>query len=205
MAVEVRTALLRARTVVRAVLVGAVCGLAWSAGFRAYMMEIAGPASRFDWFGTFGTILAPGILVGVSLSLAGVLRSSGRPRGTWLLVLSPLVFAVAPMLRPGALADFLTTGLGGGAVGIAAIAILGGYSLGDVGPVWSRVVCGTIAWSGAVATAATIPLLGPARVALTQPRGAWATLLAFTFVAVLIVANSLPLRNPKRTAETEPI
>lgn len=177
------------------VVVGAICGLAWAAGFRAYMMEIAGSASRFDWFGTFGTILAPGMIVGGTLGLAAAMRAAGRQRGIRWLALSPLLFAIAPMVRPGALVTFLTQGLGGGAVGIALIAIAGGFSLGQIGPVWARVVCGVVGWAGAIAVAATVPLIGGARVALSQPRGGWAIVLAFSFVAVLMIASSIPFRR----------
>lgn len=44
------------------VVVGAVCGLAWAAGFRSYMVELAGPASAVGWAGTFGAVLLPGAI-----------------------------------------------------------------------------------------------------------------------------------------------
>ena len=139
----------RPRGVARLVAIGAVCGLAWAAGFRAYMMEIAGPASRFEWFGTVGAILVPGAVVGALFGLAAAMSAAGRRTRIWWIVFAPLLFAIAPMLRPGALTDLFTTGLGGGAVGVA----------------------------------------------LSQPRGVWATLLALSFVAVLMIATSIPLRD----------
>jgi hypothetical protein len=42
------------------VLVGALCGLAWAAAFRAFMAEIAGGTSRFEWYGTFGSLAEAG-------------------------------------------------------------------------------------------------------------------------------------------------
>jgi hypothetical protein len=38
--------------------------LAWAAGLRGFMAQIAGSASTVDWAGTFGWILLPGTLVG---------------------------------------------------------------------------------------------------------------------------------------------
>jgi hypothetical protein len=42
--------------------VGGICGLAWAAGLRGFMAEIAGSASGVEWAGTFGWILLPGVL-----------------------------------------------------------------------------------------------------------------------------------------------
>jgi hypothetical protein len=36
------------------VLVGGLCGLAWAAGLRGFMAQVAGSASEVDWAGTFG-------------------------------------------------------------------------------------------------------------------------------------------------------
>lgn len=179
----------------RLVAIGAVSGLAWAAGFRAYMMEIAGPASRFEWFGTVGAILVPGLFVGALFGYAAAMSAAGRRTQIWWIAFGPMLFAIAPMLRPGALTEFLTTGLGGGAVGVALIAIAGGYSLGQVGPIWSRITSGLIAWAGAIAVAATAPLLGTTHLAVSQPRGVWAIILAFSFMAVLMIATSIPLRD----------
>lgn len=179
----------------RYVIVGAVCGLAWAAGFRAYMMQLAGPASEFDWFGTFGAILAPGVLVGALLGLATAMLAAHRGRGVRWLALAPLLFAIAPLVRPGALFDLFTQGLGGGAVGIALVAIAGGFSFGQVGPLWTRIVCGVIAWTGALGTAAMVPLIRGAEGTLTQPENAWAAVLALSFVAVLMLATAIPFHR----------
>ena len=64
----------------RAILVGAVCGLAWSAAFRAWMAEIAGGASRLDWYGTFVGILGAGVIVGALIGLAEYFRRTGGRR-----------------------------------------------------------------------------------------------------------------------------
>jgi hypothetical protein len=38
------------------ILVGGLCGLAWAAGLRGFMAQIARSASTVDWAGTFGWI-----------------------------------------------------------------------------------------------------------------------------------------------------
>jgi predicted ester cyclase len=84
------------------VAVGAVCGLAWSAALRGYMVELVGSASAFTWSGTFGALLLPGAVTGGLLGWAEYLRRTGPPRGWRWLALAPLALAVAPMLLPGA-------------------------------------------------------------------------------------------------------
>jgi len=53
-----------------ALVVGGLCGLAWAAGLRGFMAQIAGSESTVDWAGTFGWILLPGIGVGALLGWA---------------------------------------------------------------------------------------------------------------------------------------
>lgn len=65
----------------RLALIGAICGLAWAAGLRSYMTEVAGPESTVTWVGTMALILAPGVMVGGLLGWAEHLRRSGGPRG----------------------------------------------------------------------------------------------------------------------------
>ena len=70
-------------------IVGGVCGLAWAAGLRGMMAEIAGPGADVDWSLTFGWILLPGVIVGVLLGWAEQLRrTGGRPRWRWLALAS---------------------------------------------------------------------------------------------------------------------
>jgi len=62
-------------TATATVLVGAVCGLAWAAAFRGWMAELAGGASRLEWYGTFVAILTIAVpLIGI----AGGFAVSGR-------------------------------------------------------------------------------------------------------------------------------
>lgn len=176
------------------VAVGAVCGIAWAAGFRAYMVELAGPASTFSWWGTFGTILLPGAIVGGLLGWAEALRSSGgRRRWRWL-ALAPLAFAIAPMFLPGAVTALLTEGLGGGAVAVALMGIGGGYALSGRGPLWARLLCGLVAAALTAALALAGPGIAGPGLAITEPRGAWVAVLAVSFIVVLALASSIPHR-----------
>ena len=180
--------------------VGAICGIAWAAGFRAYMVELAGPAATFSWWGTFGALLLPGAIVGGLLGWAEALRrKGGRPGWRWL-ALAPLAFAVAPLLMPGAVAALLTQGLGGGAVAVALMALGGGYALSRRGPLWGRVICGLVSGALVVALTLTGPGIAGPGLALTEPRGAWVAVMASSFVVLLSLASSIPHRAPEAPA-----
>lgn len=180
---------------------GTICGIAWAAGFRAYMVELAGPASTFGWWGTFGAILLPGAVTGGLLGWAEALRRTGGRRGWRWLALAPLTLAVAPMLMPGAVADLLTQGLGGGAIAVALMAFGGGYAISGRGPLWGRVACGVPSTALLAALAVAGPgIAGPA-IALTEPRGVWVAVLATSFVVVLALAASIPHRPTVGAAE----
>ncbi|WP_332762624.1 hypothetical protein [Pseudarthrobacter sp.] len=174
--------------------IGTICGIAWAAGFRAYMVELAGPASTFGWWGTFGAIILPGAITGGLLGWAEALRRTGGRRGWRWLALAPLAFAVAPMLMPGAIAALLTQGLGGGAIAVALMAVGGGYAISRRGPLWSRLVSGLVSAALLAALALAGPGIAGPGLALTEPRGAWVAVLATSFVVVLAVASSIPHR-----------
>src|SRR5207342_2926450 len=109
--------------------IGAVAGLAWATSLRGFMAQVAGAESAVTWSGTFFWILLPGVLCGGLLGWAEHLRrTGGRRRWRWL-VLSPLLFT--SVLLPGLLdpKSFLQGGIGGGAIGLPVIGILGGYAL----------------------------------------------------------------------------
>jgi hypothetical protein len=63
------------------VLVGGLCGLAWAAGLRGFMAQVAGSASEVDWAGTPSAFEdgVGGGAIGVSLyGLLGGYALSGR-------------------------------------------------------------------------------------------------------------------------------
>lgn len=181
------------------VAIGATCGIAWAAGFRGYMVELAGPASSVGWWGTFGALLLPGAIAGGLLGWAEALRRTGGRRGWRWLALAPLTFAIAPMLMPGAITILLTQGLGGGAIAVPLMAIGGGYALSRRGPLWSRLVSGLISAALIAALALAAPGIAGSGLALTEPRGAWVAVLASSFVVVLALASSIP-HQPVLTA-----
>lgn len=166
-----------ARPGVRLVLVGAVCGLAWSAGLRGFMAEAAGPASTFSWFGTFGVILLPGAVVGGLLGRAEYLRRTGGRRGLRWPALAPLAFVV---LDPSAAMVVLP-------------AMAGGYALSGRASRRARWACAVFAFLPVPAYVIAMALLDDVGLLLT-PRGAWAAVLLFSLLAVLTLACAVPHR-----------
>lgn len=184
--------------------IGATCGIAWAAGFRGYMVELAGPASSVGWWGTFGALLLPGAIAGGLLGWAEALRRTGGRRGWRWLALAPLTFAIAPMLMPGAITTLLTQGLGGGAIAVPLMALGGGYAISRRGPLWSRLVSGLISAALIAALALAGPGIAGTGLALTEPRGAWVAVLASSFVVVLALASSIPHQPVLTAADRTP-
>ena len=176
------------------VALGALCGLAWAAAFRAVMSEFAGYGSQVAWVDTFVAILLPGLVVGSLLAWAHVIRLSGGRRGWRWLGAAPAAFAVAPMLLPGAVVALLTQGLGGGAVAVALLAVGGGFAISGLGPLWARIVCGVISALLIVGITITTFFIAGPRLAVTEPRGVWVALLAFSLLTLLAIASSIPFR-----------
>jgi hypothetical protein len=173
------------------VLVGALCGLAWAAGLRGFMSELAGTGSVVSWYGTFGEVLAPGVATGMLLGWAEHLRRAGGGRGWRWLACAPLTYLVV-LARPGQLEELLTSGLGGAAVAVPLLAMAGGYALSGRGPAWGRAVCGLLALSQIPSWIATSTLFFGLGAAIDTPRGAWIALYYWSFVAVLSVACAIP-------------
>ena len=137
---------------------GAVCGLAWAAGLRGFMAQVASRGgSEISWMGTFGWVLTPRVLVGGLLGCSLYLwRHGGPPRARWLS-LSPLLLG-AVLLPPIVTLNFdgfLAGGIGGGAIAIPAFAICGGYAIAG-SRTWLRILAalpprripGLAAWHG---------------------------------------------------------
>lgn len=179
----------------RALAIGALGGLAWAAGLRAYMAEINHAVSTFAWEGTFVGVLLPGVITGAVLGLATAIPAHGRGRVAlrWCAA-APLALAVFPLLLPGQLWALVTTGLGGGAVGVALGGLAGGYALGGR-RLWARIACGTVGAAILVGVAASVPLIGGARLGVTTPRGVWVMLLVTSLVTALTVACAIPFRR----------
>jgi len=177
--------------------VGALCGLAWAAALRAYMVEITS-VSIVEWWGTLVGILLPGVITGALLGLAWARGSSQRAAGIGWFALAPLSFAVFPLLEPGAIAQLVTDALGFGAVAVAVGAIAGGFALSGAGPLWARISCGVLAAAFVIALVAASPLIRGDRLSLTEPRGVWVALLVSSLVVLLMLATSIPFRFLRR-------
>jgi hypothetical protein len=185
--------------------IGATCGLAWAAGFRAYMIELVGIGSTFTWDGTVGAILLPGAIVGGLLGWAEALRRAGDDQRRRWLALAPLVFAVAPLMRPGAVVELFTTGNGGAAIGVVLLGIGGGYAISGRGRRWGRIIAGVLSGAALGAVALMPAIIGGDRLSIAQPRGAWLTVLAASFLALLVLASSIPFRAAESRTTSGPL
>ena len=176
----------------RLVVIGAICGLAWAAGFRGFMAEVAGPTSSVGWVGTFWGILLPGLVTGALLGWSEHLRRTGGRRGWRWLALAPLSFVVA---TPGVLVSVFVDGLGGGAIAIPLFGMAGGYALSGRGPIWARVAAGAVAILPIPAWALAATLIETSDLRLAAPRGAWIAVYFGSFLAVLALACAIPHRK----------
>jgi hypothetical protein len=174
--------------------VGAVCGLAWAASMRGWMIQIAGDESTFRWYGTFLLILLPGAALGALLGWAGHLQQTGklgRRRQLWLMA-SPVLLAAA-LLDPRIFELLITNGMGGGALGVVIIGMTGGYALSGRGSRTTTYISGLVALLLIVACGSIPAENAP----LTTPHGAWTATQVLSLLGVLCVACSIPYRTKK--------
>jgi hypothetical protein len=183
---------------------GGLCGLAWSCALRSFMSEVAGAESDVHWVNTFGFVLLPGVLAGALLGWGEHLRrTGGRPH--WrLLSLSPLLFVAVLLSNPLDLPSLFDDGIGGGAIGVPLIGILGGYAACGRGSPLRRAAAGLVFLTGLVVWALTATKVGGHDFALTTPHGLWATLLYYTLLVTLALAASVPLREVTITRPGSP-
>lgn len=180
------------------VFLGALCGLAWACALRSFMAEVAGAESGVEWGLTFGFILLPGTLIGALLGWAEFLRrSGGRPGRQWL-ALSPLLFAAILFSDPMDLFGIFEDGIGGGAIGVPVIAMLGGFALSGRGPLWGRSLTGLAFGAGLLAWLFTAVAVGGDTFALDTPHGLWVSVLYESLLVLLALAASIPHRTPVR-------
>lgn len=182
------------------VLVGGLLGLAWAAGLRGFMAQIAQADSSVSWSGTFGYVLLPGLVIGLLLGWAEHLRTTGGRRGWRWLALSPLLFtAVLFSQGPLGLLGVFENGLGGGAIGVPLFGMAGGYAISGRGPRWSRLACGALALTVIPIWALTVESFAGPELAVTTPRGLWVAVYFYSFTAVLALGAAIPHR---RTVDT---
>lgn len=174
----------------RLVAFGGLCGLAWASGLRGFMSQVVGDEAGVEWVGTFVWVLLPGVLVGALLGWAEYLRrTGGRPHWRWL-ALSPLLFAA--VLTPDPL-GVLEEGIGGGAIGVPLFGILGGYAIARRGRLVPRLIAGVLAFSFVPVWALTVGSFAP-HLTLDTPAGLWVALYFYSFMAILILACTIPHR-----------
>lgn len=163
----------RTRGVAR-VLFGGLCGLAWAAGLRGFMAQIAHEDSSVSWSGTFGYILLPGLCIGLLLGWAEHLRLLGGRRGWRWLALSPLLFT-AVLFSDGlqGVLRIFEDGVGGSAIAIPLFAMAGGYAVSGRGPFPARLTCGLLSLTAIPIWALTVESFAGPDLALTTPRGLW--------------------------------
>ncbi len=177
------------------VLLGGLLGLAWAAGMRGFMAQIVQEDSSVSWSGTFGYILLPGLLIGMLLGWAEHLRTTGGRRGWRWLALAPLLFAAVVFSEgPLGVLGIFENGLGGGAIGVPLYAMAGGYAMSGRGPRWSRLVCGALALTVIPIWALTVESFAGPELAVTTPRGLWVALYYCSFLALLMIAATIPHR-----------
>lgn len=170
---------------IRFIMAGGVIGVAWAASLRGFMAQLAGPASTFTMAGTFGVILPTGAVVGALLGWAEYQRRMGyeyRP-----LVLAPLLIGIVPSLA--------TAGLDPSPIGLALLAMAGGYALCGRGPLWTRALAGTVNLAGVVVTFLA-PKPSP-ELSYTTPQGLWFDTLGASLGMVLALACAIPMRRPE--------
>ena len=177
----------------KCLIVGGVCGLAWAAGLRGYMAQVAGAESEVLWVGTFVWILLPAVLIGTLLGWAEYRRRAGLTRGRRWLIWCPLLFAAILLSDPLHFSEIFENGIGGGAIAIPLYVIAGGYAMGGRGRKWVRIICGILVATAIPIWVVTAAYINP-DLALTTPRGAWCALYYWSFLAVFMFACAIPER-----------
>lgn len=172
--------------------IGAVCGLAWSAALRVLMAEVVGADSRVDWGDTFGYILLPGIATGALLGWAEFTRRAGW-RLSWA-ALAPLTFTAVLVTHFWELPQLARDGIGGGAIGVPVLCMIGGWAVAGRGRTLSRAVAALVFAAGLVTWALTTTAVGGPTFALDTAHGLWVTMLYYSLLATLAVGAAIPHR-----------
>jgi len=183
---------------------GALGGLAWACALRSFMAAVAGDDSGVDWGLTFGYILLPGAVIGALLGWAEFLRRHRDGPGRHRLAYAPLLFAavlVPGLLHPG---SFLEDGIGGGAIGVPVIAMLGGFAISGRGPAWGRALAGLGFTVGFVVWLLVAVPVGGESFALGTPHGLWVTVLYESLLVTFALAASVPHRRTRPRAAPVP-
>jgi hypothetical protein len=181
--------------------VGALLGLTWAAGFREYMVELAGRRSEVTWYGTFIGVLLPAAAVGGLFGWAEDRRRAGEhlPHRA-LIAAAPAAIGLLPLTKPGAIATLARNGQGSAAGAVALAGVGGGYAIAGRGRPWTRVITGVLCSTVVAGVAASVPSVGGSRLAFTKPRGVLTAVLGAGSAATLALAASVPFRGRPRPA-----
>lgn len=186
----------------RWMVVGACLGLAWAVALRAWMVVLAlkfGEQPNFTWRGTFAGILLPAALVGAWLG--GATHSSatsGSKTWRWSF-LSPLLLVLgAAFGTENFLSTLIRTGMGGGAIGVALIGMLGGYAFSGLGALWKRWVSGLLAALLSLAAGAGLFLVNGARNGPLVANDVFGALYFILLMVLLVIGVSAPFRYKTR-------
>ena len=180
------------------VALGTLCGVAWACALRAFMAQVAGPASDVHWVDTWAFILLPGAVTGALLGWAEVLRRTGGRHRWRTLALAPLVFTAVLFSDPAHLSGILADGIGGGAIGVPVVGMIGGLAVSGRGPGWARALAGLLFGTALVVWLVTATAVGGQSFALSDPHGLWASVLYETLLVTLALGASVPHRATER-------
>ncbi len=186
-----------ARTMTVQAAAGAVLGLAWGAALRGWMVVLAlefGERPHFTWQGTFGGILLPAAVVGAILGVSASAEGPSARKWSRWAILSPLLLVLGPAIATeNFIPTLLTTGMGGGAIGVALIGMSGGYALSGTGARWLRRVAGVFAALLTVASAVGFGFAGDG--SATNPDRVFGALLFALLMALLVAGIGASARN----------
>ncbi len=168
-------------------LLGALAGLTWAAGFRGWMAQLAWGEgeSSYTWM-TVVLILMPGVAIGLLLGFAAHARSRGVRPSRWL-IFAPALFASA-LLDPEIFRALIRNGQGGGALMVVITALAVGFVLSRRRWTIARVLVAPVAVAGLLMLTGMGGIAGP----IDTARGAWVCLYGLVFMVLLCLASVLP-------------
>ncbi len=184
------------------VVAGAFLGLAWGAALRAWMALLAlefGDRPVFTWQGTFGAILLPAALMGALLGGGACAAETSDGKGWRWVILSPVLLIIGPAIATDDfITTLLTTGVGGGAIGVALLGLLGGYALSGFGAIWLRWGSGLLALLLTFAAGIGVFYGNPDAYALPGASKPFGALFFILLMALLVAGVSAPSRYPSK-------
>lgn len=188
----------RRQALTRRVVVGTFLGLVWGASLRAWMVLLAlelGERPHFTFAGTFGAVLFPTALVGALLGAAAHnAETSQTARWRWA-ILSPLLLIVGPIIvTKNFFSTLITTGMGGGSIGVALIGLFGGYAFSEFGARWMRWVSGFLALLLTIASIFPVYFTDRSAAVTSSTSKVFGALLFVLLMVLLISGVSAPSR-----------